>query len=147
MAELAAIGLASNLLQFAEFGTKLFILARESYKSGSIGERDALEAEAGRLLRVSQEIRDLCKGDDTSTLRSELRAAAKECDETARTLIEYLRALQKGVKDQKKVYNRIWASLSDALRHMSHAGETRNLERKLEKVQTKLRVYLAAASA
>ncbi|GJC83678.1 hypothetical protein ColLi_06516 [Colletotrichum liriopes] len=147
MTELVAIGLASNLLQFAEFGTKLFILARESYKSGSIGERDALEAEAGRLLRVSQEIRDLCKGDDTSTLRSELRAAAKECDETARTLIEYLRALQKGVKDQKKVYNRIWASLSDALRHMSHAGETKNLERKLEKVQTKLRVYLAAASA
>ncbi|KAL0938096.1 uncharacterized protein CTRU02_207827 [Colletotrichum truncatum] len=147
MAELAAIGLASNLLQFAEYGVKLFVLARSIYKSGSISENEALEAEAWRLARLAAEIRKLCKKDKFAITRSELRSIASECDETAQGLIEYLNKLDLGVKTGDKVYKKVWTSLAQALRHMTHSGETKSFETKLGKLQAKLRTYLAAAAA
>ncbi|EFQ36739.1 uncharacterized protein GLRG_11885 [Colletotrichum graminicola M1.001] len=56
MAELAAIGLVSNLLQFTELGVKLFIHAREAYRTGTIVQDEALRSEVHKGEKIYKRI-------------------------------------------------------------------------------------------
>ncbi|KAF3798823.1 hypothetical protein GCG54_00008281 [Colletotrichum gloeosporioides] len=98
MAELAAIGLASNLLQFAELGVKLFRLARESYESGSTAQYEALRDQARSVQDQEQQdaswsLKNLC-------LQSE-RLEARTSD-TLKEIMEKVKEIVKSLKNKEE---------------------------------------------
>ncbi|KAK2022553.1 hypothetical protein LX32DRAFT_657640 [Colletotrichum zoysiae] len=103
MAELAAIGLASNLIQFTEVGIKLFALARETYRTGTTTKHDALEGEIMSNISIN-------------------------------------------LNKENSTYKRLWVSLEQAVRTLSHEKKTLGFEQRLKKLKSDLQFHIVAVS-
>jgi hypothetical protein len=123
MAELAILGLTSNILQFLELGTKLFLKAKEIHDSvaGASAENELLEAEVAGLKRQVELLKIACakpEGSNSpagSAIGRQLRAIAVDCDAAGKEIIgllngqkvdaqsrwRYGRALIKATTDQR----------------------------------------------
>jgi hypothetical protein len=111
MAGLAALGLASNVVQFVDFGLKLFSEAHELYKStqGSRNEDLELESITLDLKRLAQNLHSTAKpspghsrprklSEDEATLQK----LAIGCEELANELLKLLDDLKvKGPQNRK----------------------------------------------
>ena len=115
---LAALSLAGNIVQFVDFGCRLFSKSRELY-----GSSDGILAENVELEDIANSLTALSKGLKVGSSQTQkesidyitLRSLAKDCESIATALLEALRELK--VKDpQKKLQcfrtalKRIWRS-------------------------------------
>ena len=115
---LAALSLAGNIVQFVDFGCRLFSKSRELYKSsdGVLAENAELENIANSLTALSKGLRvESSQAERESTDYTNLKALAKDCGNIATELLEALRELK--VKDPHKklecfrtALKRIWRS-------------------------------------
>jgi hypothetical protein len=133
MAELAALGLASNVVQFVDFGIKLFRDGKELYESaqGSIAEQRELQAVTADLRDIVQKLHPTvhpATQDDAALAR-----LAADCEKLATELL--------GVLDKLKVkegQNRKWVSFKQALALVLKEKEIRGLEQRLERYRDQL---------
>ncbi|EEU41425.1 uncharacterized protein NECHADRAFT_83494 [Fusarium vanettenii 77-13-4] len=141
-AELAAIGLASNILQFTEVGIKLFLAAREKYQSVSgRGEEDEdIVTDMGRLRTLANTIREDSKPHVKET-DAEIYRIALSCSREASSLIETLDRL--GVGNGK---HHGWESFRKALKQLSKSSESEKKENRLRKLQGDITLHLVTAS-
>ncbi|KIW23715.1 uncharacterized protein PV07_11894 [Cladophialophora immunda] len=139
MAELAALGLAGNILQFVDFGIKLFQEARVLYRSSEGVTPAELELETTtRVLRqYAQDLETSQRGinanhaSDSITLRNS--AIAKECNGLADELLQLLESLR--IKDTE---NRKWSSFKHALSRVAKRSKIENMERRLNRLRDAL---------
>lgn len=136
MAELVALGLAGNIVQFVDFGIKLFRDGRELYTSlqGNSAEQLELEIVTQDLKCLAQQLHSSDQPDALGTEdKIELRKLATECEKLANELLGILDELK--VKDR---HNRIWESFKKALRRMMEKKKIQHLEERLERFREQL---------
>jgi hypothetical protein len=145
MAELVALGLASNVVQFVDFGIKLFSESREIYKSahGFGGSDLELEVVATDLHRLTANlIPSADPSANTNALSKEeieLQKLAALCHKLADELLALLDDLKvKGLNRRK------WQSFKQALRHAKKQGKIQNLEKRLNNFQKEIGLNLLA---
>lgn len=147
MAEtLAAIGLASNILQFLESGIKLFNVTRARYKSHSGLSRtdEDLANDAESLRKLARIIQDSHATLDTSRVAAvdaKLYEISKSCVDVANDLINTL-ALFSVVPGKTTRWERFWK----ALRREFKSPEVQRIETELEKLREDLILHLTATS-
>lgn len=146
MAELAAIGLASNILHFVELGVKLFSLAREAYRTGTIPKDGALRNEIQSVRAMAETIQVLCQKSDKSEIASQLRKLVKEGDAIADVVLQFLHDISTRIEKGKKFYERIWGSLEQAVATLSHEDQTLAIEKRMRDFKSDLQFYAVAAS-
>lgn len=146
MAELAALGLASNIVQFVDFGIKLFSEARDIYESAQDGREEDLELET-----VTVDLKGFARSLHTrgkpspgnsrpkklSADELALQKLAISCEKLANELLKLLDDLK--VKGQQ---NRKWKSFKAALRHVRKEDKINKLEERLEKFQRQITTHL-----
>ncbi|KAH0536562.1 hypothetical protein FGG08_006570 [Glutinoglossum americanum] len=145
MAELAALGLAGNIVQFVDFGIKLFSEGWELYKStqGICIEGHELEIVTVDLKRLTGDLRSTtllslhAKSPSTDDIR--LRELAGSCGELADELLKLLDDLK-----VKGLYHRKWKSFKQALNHARKQKKIKNLEERLKKFQEQIGIRLIA---
>jgi len=133
MAELAALGLASNIVQFIDFGITLFHEGKEIYESseGSSAKRLELETITADLRDIVHELQPTIHPvtkDDAA-----LGRLAKDCEKLATDLLCLLDKLKVKESQHPK-----WASFKQALNSVLKEGAIRNLESRLEKCRDQL---------
>jgi hypothetical protein len=146
MAELAALGLASNIVQFVDFGIKLFSEAREIYESAQDGRAEDLELETVTvdLKGFAQSLHASGKPSPGNPQPKKLAAdeialqkLAISCEKLANELLKLLDDLK--VKGQG---NRKWKSFKQALNHVRREEKVNKLEERLEKFQRQITTHL-----
>ena len=115
---LAALSLAGNIVQFVDFGCRLFSKSRELY-----GSSDGVLAENAELENIANSLTAMSKGLTVRSSQTQpesidytnLKALAKDCENIATELLEALRELK--VKEPRKrlqcfrtALNRVWRS-------------------------------------
>ncbi|KAK7946224.1 uncharacterized protein PG986_010545 [Apiospora aurea] len=146
MAELAAIGLASNVLQFVGAGIKLFTNARRIHKSakGTTQKVEDLGASLSNLERIADSLQ--IGAQRYSALRQStgdernLMATATECSSYARG---FLGQLEKTKVTSSTGLRRRWESFRVAL--ALSGDELESHQKKLESFQTRLLLELGAS--
>lgn len=141
MAEFAAIGFASNVIQFAEYGIKLTRKYRELSKSasGATAETEQLEEDVLRFRNLLQPV----KGADITAFRGTSKAEKMEekhrrqCDTLAAELLVLLnrqRPRKKGrIAILKYLANQIWST--------EDQGEIDAIRGRLEELRIDLVLY------
>ena len=114
---LAALGVASNIVQFIEFGCRLFSESRELYKSSKtlVAEHVELEAIASSLTRLSDNLLLTHGYNQLPPDGSDLIALAQSCKEIANELLTALDQLKaKGSRGKWKCFRialtKVWKS-------------------------------------
>ena len=106
---LNALGLASNIIQFVDFGVKLFSTSKQIYRSGSSTQNLDIDTITQDLEKLSG---GLVPGGQSSSDPSikGLQDLAEKCQTIARELIDTLQGLGPQQRNQK------WESFKAALR-------------------------------
>ncbi|KAL2795439.1 hypothetical protein BJX66DRAFT_302074 [Aspergillus keveii] len=139
MAELAALGLASNIVQLVQFGSSLFAKTRQiAHSAHGVGEEEIeIEIIAKDLqalhLKVKQNDARLGNSPPDATL-NELRRA---CCHIADSLLSIITDL----KSQNPQGNK-WGSFKQAVRMVRKEKDIRALEKRLAKLQTQIGTHL-----
>lgn len=146
MAELAAIALVGNILQFAEVGIKLTRTAQRAYKStsGLIQEDEDFVANTERLqtlVSLIKEARPDAEDSHQVIIDELLLKTAKTCDDYASELITLLGFLRRRPGERKALE----AIRTMMLRRLK-IGEIQALEGKLSNVQQTLLLVLTTSS-
>lgn len=98
MDPLSSIGLAGNIVQFVDFGTKIIVQGRELYKSGSLGLNAQVEAVTDDLLDFNTKFQHSSRVQDAARPPTEndlaMRKLCDECDEIAQQLLARLARLK-----------------------------------------------------
>ncbi|KAJ4123073.1 hypothetical protein NW768_010066 [Fusarium equiseti] len=146
MAELAAIALVGNILQFAEVGIKLARTAQRAYKSTSgliqededfIANTERLQTLVGLIKEARPDSKDSCQ----VIIDESLLKTAKACDDYASELITLLGFLRRRPGEPRALE----AIRTIMLRRMRNA-EIQALEEKLSNVQQNLLLALTTSS-
>jgi hypothetical protein len=143
MAELAALGLASNIVQFVDFGIKLFSEARDLCESAQESRTEDLELESVTLdlKKFAQSLHPTAQpGPAPKSLSADdiaLQKLAISCEKLASELLKLLDDLK--VKGQ---HNRRWKSFRQALRHVRKEEKINKLEERLERFQKQITTHL-----
>jgi nucleotidyltransferase/DNA polymerase involved in DNA repair len=136
MAELAALGLAGNIITFIDFGVKLFREGQQIYASasGTTEEQTELEAITTDIKLLAQKLQPSLNATATLTRdESELRRLAQGCEELTEDLLKVLRKLR-----GHNGGNRKWESFKQALGRVLKEKEIRNLEERLARYQNQI---------
>ncbi|KAJ0422231.1 hypothetical protein BJY00DRAFT_311293 [Aspergillus carlsbadensis] len=133
MAELAALGLACNIIQLVDFGSNLFSKAREiAHSAHGVGdEENELEAIARDLKSLLHNLKDDPAGDSTF---DELRQACCGVGNELVSVIEDLKS--------QNIQGWKWGSFKQAVRLVRKEKEIRALERRLGKLQAQISTHL-----
>ena len=126
---LAALGLAANIIQFVEFGYKLFSESRALYKASDKPVEESVELEiiSEALKRLSDDLGAI----PSSTMpqpQAELLWLAKRCQTIADELLVALNELQvKGPKGK-------WQCFRSALKRIWKSQEIEDMARRLDSI-------------
>ncbi|PGH17864.1 hypothetical protein AJ80_04687 [Polytolypa hystricis UAMH7299] len=140
MAELAALGLACNIIQFIDFGLKLFHDGREIYGSahGNTAEYFELKEVAQDLATFTNQLHsNNVKFTSSVPAEKSLQGLARKCEELAIELVNLLQELQ--VKPGR---SRKWSSFKQALKRVQKEKEIQNLEDRLRRFREEISVRL-----
>lgn len=143
MAELAAIELASNVLQFIDFPIKLFVRARRIDKSanGTAQELEDLQASVSTLEQTAKSLKiNLQQFPFASNMTPNERALMKtvsDCDKYAKVLVGQLE------KTKVTSKSRIIRGLNSIKVALWLGYELEDNQRKLEDLQEQLLLQLA----
>lgn len=146
MAELAAIGLASNILQFLGLGIKIFGIAREIHKSASglSGEDEYIIKQAEGLKALANLIHEkrFTPSDQSDAITDpKLRNIIKSCDDATQPLINALGALRVEGGNHPRL-----ASIRAAVRKQFRRTDIENMKKRLEQSKQDMIIYLTVAS-
>ena len=128
---LAALGVAANIIQFVEFGCKLFSESRELYKASDrlVEESAELEIISKALKRLSD---DLIAIPSSTTPQSQAEAnllpLAKRCQAIADELLVAVNKLQANGGKGK------WQCFRSALRRIWRSHEIDDMAKKLDSI-------------
>jgi len=133
MAEIAAIGLAGNIVQFVDFAVKLFREGREVYRSAEGASNEVIE-----LGSVTQSLRLLAQKlhqRDSGTVNDKggLQNVAQGCEKLATDLVDRLEELK-----VKHTENRAWGSFKLALAFVTSKTKIGEYERRLDRFRKAL---------
>ena len=132
---LAALSLAGNIVQFIDFGCRLFSKSRELYRSsnGVLAENVELENIANSLIMLSEGLTD---GSDQMSIQSpdyvNLMSLAKNCKSIASELLRTLDRFK--VKEPQKK----WQSFRVALRRLWSSKKIKEMSKRLDTCSTQL---------
>ena len=137
MDPLTAIGLASSIVQFVDFSTKLIHGAREIYDSvsGETEENRSLEAVVSEMERLSSKLLSPNNPQQTEDERALCRLAA-ECNILSDQILGLLEKIKP--KDAKSKRQSAWAAVKNKL----HEREKLELEKRLENCRSQLELQL-----
>lgn len=147
MDPLNALSLAGTLIQFVDFGSKLFSGAKSLYKSanGALAVNDELELIASDSNAVLSKLQAYARSPNDSVVESDAVAQVAQddfqnvCDEAARVAAEVLERLQSLKVDGKaEGYRRMWASLSHAIKSAWSHEEILALQQRLKNLKNAL---------
>jgi hypothetical protein len=136
---LAALSLAGNIIQFIDFGCKLFAKSQELYGSatGVAAEDAQLSIIARSLRRLSQNLEVTgSNGSDQSSEASDLEMLVDECKRVADELLGALDQL-KSTSTRNK-----WRCFRDSLKRVWKAESIDSLARRLDSCSTQLTACL-----
>ncbi|KAI9660945.1 MAG: hypothetical protein M1821_009272 [Bathelium mastoideum] len=142
---LSALGLAGNIIQFIDFGSKLISQSVEQYRSavGTSTQYLDLEALTQSLQSVAKGLRDSIAGPDKSEIKTKdelaLRQLVQSCQSVAADLINILDDLK--INPKAHGLNRRAQSLRQAFRSVGADEQIKGLERKLEVYRSQLSLY------
>lgn len=133
---LTAIGLAGNIVQFIDFGTKIVSKAHDIHTSATGATRDVsdLNHVTEELRRTSQVLRNglaSVGGDD-----SNLEILCRACIETAQKLIVVLRELTANESPSK------WKSVRQALKSVWKKEEIESMRQSLAGYRAQLTLHV-----
>jgi hypothetical protein len=133
MAELAAIGLAGNIVQFVDFGFKLSHDFKELYESTEGGKTKHLE-----LQDVTTDLESLCQKLQNKTSPAtqddeDLRNLARACTKLARELLAMLEKLKANKERNPKL-----ATFKQALKNIWKDKDISDLEQRLGRYREQL---------
>lgn len=139
---LAALGVASSVIQFVDFGIKLVSDGAELYEKGRLGNNDELELITKDLTRLTQDIVTSTQpgqaqnGKPPSKDEIALRELATSCNEIGEQLLNLLESLK--VQKSGNMLEDGVASFRKALRSARKKGQIHNVEKRLKKMQGQL---------
>lgn len=127
MESIAALSLASNIIQVIDFSSRLVSRGRELYKSadGSLAEHAVLSDAARNLFELQEEL----QLSDTSGSHKKLIKLQKESEDVVQELAKIMD------KAKRKNGNRKWQSIYQALRSVKTDREISNIARRLDKIR------------
>jgi len=147
MEALAAVGLASNVVQFISFAQDLISTSRQISRNadGALVENLELEAITTNLDRLGSRllVSSGYNAADTAEDR-ELRKLCEGCRHVSGLLIEKLMSLKIESKSSGRA-GRQWASFRQALSSVLNADEIRDLEQRLDRYQKGINSALLAS--
>lgn len=132
---IAALNLAGNIVQFIDFGCRLFSKSRELYKSsdGVLAENVELEIIVTSLSTLSKGLTD---GSPQACLRTpdyyNLVLLAERCKGIADELLEVLEKLK--VRNSQKR----WQCLRVALKRIWNSEDIKNMSKRLDECSSRL---------
>lgn len=138
---LSALGLASNILQFVEFGCKLVSDGYELHENGSLSGVDELELVTKDLICLAKDLTAVNPPQSKTSPSADgdgLQQLAASCKSIADELIHVLSSLK-----PRNSHNGI-ESFRAAFRKARKKGAIENLEKRLEKIQNQLNIRLIA---
>jgi len=139
---LTFISLAANVLQFIEFGCKLFSLTSEIYATGSSSEHKNLESIANNLRELSEGIKvsERLEEPDDVPATKRLLQHAQDCHSIAAQLSDALQSLNSGGRSRRK-----WKSFVHALKLVwKDNGKIKTMQRELENLRAELSLSILA---
>ena len=138
----AALSLAANIVQFVDFGGKLFSKARQVHhsKDGSSNEYADLEAATKSLKRLmdnlSSSITAISVAENISDDEKELVLLAKDCTEFANEFLPILERVKAHGRRSK------WESFLQAIRITWNEKDINLAKDRLKQFQTRMTVYV-----
>ena len=128
---LAALGIAANIIQFVDFGCKLFSESRALYKASDKRVEESVELEiiSKALKRLSDDLGAIPSSTTPQPqAEAELLPLAKRCQTIADELLVALNELQvKGAKGK-------WQCFRSALKRIWKSQEIENMARRLDSI-------------
>jgi hypothetical protein len=143
MEVLAAVGVASNIVQLLDFSCKLFSETRKVYSSGKSAVEDTED-----VLSITTRLRDLSeaissdslkrRGISKNSLDHELRSISRECTEAANSLIAALENVRiKGTPT-------IWLSFQVCLMTIWKKSKIEAMEKRLNGLRSQMIAVMQA---
>jgi N-terminal domain on NACHT_NTPase and P-loop NTPases len=138
MDPITCLGIASALVQFVDFGTKIISEAKELYTSvhGASAENFELESITSDLSQLSKKLSLPTSGEQVTDDEKELRKVAGSCKEVANELLEALHEI-KVVGAHRK-----WQSFRQALRNVMKREKIQSISARLERLQKQVQLRL-----
>ena len=145
---LTAIGLASNIVQFVDFGAKILSTSRELHQSESGATVKNLEIEAmtlhltglvGQLSKHSLDSTSFQRRKEQSPAEKSLRGLAEICESIARELIKTLGSIK------KEKSGHAWISVYQALRSVWAGDRIDSLRSRLVSIRDEISFHLLSA--
>ncbi|KAH7113285.1 hypothetical protein B0J11DRAFT_497589, partial [Dendryphion nanum] len=137
-----ALGAAGNIVQFLDFGSKLFSKGKEIYKSvdGSAASNIELELIYRDLCHLSKSLAAHSPtGTQGTTGRDTLEQLLVSCQDLAQELL----TIVEGLKITPNQKHRKWRSFRQALKSAWKQNEIDELEKRLDGLRTELSLHLA----
>jgi hypothetical protein len=131
---LSAIGLASAIVQFVDFGSKLVSQSRELHANGSLAQNDEIQL-------ITESLKDMA-ADLTKSRMKHAHADDEEIQELARTcqsLADELLTVLKTLQPQKQ--NSV-ESFRVALRTATKKGKVDDMGKRLRRLQGQINSYM-----
>jgi hypothetical protein len=135
---LSALGLASNVLQFIDFTSKLFSLTSEVYHSANGASKETEELEV-----ITKHLQSLCEGvwqplkDPTERYPQDnaLRELSRKCFEAGDELLQALGSLQMSGTNKR------WNSFRSALATIWRRKDISKMYERLESLKSELALH------
>ena len=126
---LAALGLAANIVQFVEFGSKLFSESRALYKASDKPVEESVELEIiSKALKSLSDDLGAIPSSTTPQPQAELLPLAKRCQTIADELLVALNELH------VKGANGKWRCFRSSLKRIWKSREIENMARRLDSI-------------
>ena len=136
MDPITAVGLASSILTFIDFGYKIVTGTLEVLKTGSLSENTHITIVINDLQAIVKPLARKPTGKSDNEIA--LRDLAKQCQEVSQKLTDLLETLKADPKSSS------WKSVKVVLRSMWKKGEVAELEERLSKYRSEIMVRLVA---
>lgn len=135
---LTAIGLASAIVQFVDFSTKILHGAQEMYESasGATEENRSLEVVVSDVKRLSSKLKATCRAQQSDDEKA-LCSLAEECNSLSADLFELLQKVKS--KDSK---SKRQAALA-ALKNKRYESKKLGIEKRLESCRSQLGLQIS----
>ena len=133
-----ALGLAGNVVQFVDFGSKLVSEARDIYRStsGNSTRNAQLLNSAGSFRRLSDHLAESTKAPFPSQDQDDLTQFAESCRKTVDELIRILEGLTVNSPNRK------WRSIQQASRAALKRGKIDELATRMDRLRSEMCVRL-----
>ena len=140
----SALGLASNVVQFIDFGSKLISESHTIYKSASGSSTGSIELEL-----IYSDLNELTKGLQSATqsnrqLLSADEAALRQLADSCSTVATELLNVVNTLKVDKNSKHRKWQSFRQAIKSVWKQADIDNLQKRLADFRAQLTLRLVA---